>query len=60
MFRWPYWTEGTKSEDKAIWKHEWLSAFLEDEDEYKGTEIKNLDSSANWKSRKSLWHREKN
>lgn len=26
-----------------------VSAFLEDEDEYEDTEIKNLDSSANWK-----------
>ncbi|KAJ5974559.1 hypothetical protein N7481_011769 [Penicillium waksmanii] len=32
VFAWPCHTEGTKPEDRALWKHEWLSWFLEDED----------------------------
>jgi hypothetical protein len=32
VFVWPCHTEGTKPEDRALWKHEWLSWFLEPED----------------------------
>ncbi|KAJ5112940.1 hypothetical protein N7456_001474 [Penicillium angulare] len=36
LFLWTFYIEGTRTEDRAFWNHEWLESFLEGESAYSG------------------------
>lgn len=36
LFLWTLYTEGTRTEERAFWNHEWLESFLEGESAYSG------------------------